>query len=65
MIKIGKKFVRWKQFICICYDCSSVKVLLCAIMYGNIKSTCGLKWIEDQEEQKKKRSRPQKLADKE
>lgn len=53
MIKIGKKFVRWKQFICIFYDRSSVKVLLHAIMYGNIKSTCGLKWVEDQEEQGK------------
>lgn len=33
-------------------------------MYGNIKITCGLNGVEDQEEQKKKHSKPQKLVDK-
>lgn len=33
-------------------------------MYGNVKIICGLKWVEDQEEQKKKHSKPQKLVDK-
>lgn len=31
-------------------------------MHGNVKITCGLKWVEDQEEQKKKCSKPQKLV---
>lgn len=37
-----------------------------AVTYGNVKITCGLKWVEDQEEQKEKekQSKHQKLADK-
>lgn len=44
-----------------------MNVLLRAIIYGNVKSTHGVKQVEDQEEQKKKEnhSKPQKLADKE
>lgn len=33
-------------------------------MYGNVKITCGLKWVEDQEEQQKMCSKPQKPVDK-